>query len=123
MQLGLAEHIKKIKPIPIQGDAKNDCSANTREVRMLRGLLRALHCRGRQPQRAPHLSCSVTILQGTVTKATIRDIREVNKLLRITKVHKDVALTFPCRHVCRRYDLGLLTLSDATWATKNEPMG
>ena len=32
-----AEYVQKIRPIPIQGCAKDDRSANTREVRTLRG--------------------------------------------------------------------------------------
>ena len=46
----------KIKPIPIQGDAKENRSASTREVRTSKGLLGALQWLA--TQAAPHLSCS-----------------------------------------------------------------
>ena len=59
-------------------------------------------------QGAFQLSCSVSMLQGTLTKATVRDIREANKLLRFAKTNKDVRRTFPRR----RYDLGFSALSD-----------
>ena len=41
-------------------------------------------------QRAPHLGCSVFMLQGTVTNATIIDLRAANKVLRCAKTQKDV---------------------------------
>ena len=83
---------------------------------MLRGLYGALQWPA--TQGAPQMSCSVTMLQGTVTKATIRANREINKFLRLAKTHQDV--TYPRRHGCRWHELGFLALGDAAWATSNK---
>ncbi len=57
------EYINKIKPITTRpGADKQDRAANTSEVRQLRGLSGALQWPA--TQGCPHLSCSVSMLQG-----------------------------------------------------------
>ncbi len=107
-----------MKPLILRPDAQDDRPAIAAEVRQLPGLLGALQWPA--TQGCPRLSCIVSMLQGSMSTAQVRHLKEDNKLLRFAKSTKDVPLRFPSfEGVAQTWDdVGVLALSDAAWATR-----
>lgn len=116
--MSFASYLAKVKPLTLRPDAQDDRQATAAEVRQLRGLLGALQWPA--TQGCPHLSCSVSMLQGSVSTAQVRHLKEANKLLRFAKSMKDVSLKFHsfAGIILTWDDVGFLGLSDAAWATR-----
>ena len=87
--------------------------ATASELLQLRGLLEELECQS--TQGCPHLSCSVSMLQGQISSAQVKRPRESNKLLCCTKADKEVTMHFPSFEgtIAIWSDLGFLALTDA----------
>jgi hypothetical protein len=115
-----SDYARKIKPITVNADIKDVTQpATAAEVRQLRGLLGSLQWPA--SQGCPHLSCSVSMLQGEFGTATRRTLLEANKALRFFKTNSDVGLLF--RKFDDGYthdltDVGFVATTDAAWATR-----
>jgi hypothetical protein len=62
-----------------------DRLVNERELSQLRAVLGALQWKA--TQTGPHISASLNALQGQVTKATLKTLKEANDLIKVAKLH------------------------------------
>lgn len=67
-------------------------------------------------QTSPHLSATVSLLCGEVTKATVGTLRAANKALRFAKENGDVGLK--CLDMGKPNDLAMVAMSDAAWGVR-----
>ncbi len=74
------------KPIVVTANAADDRVATASEARQLRGLLGELQWTS--TQACPHLSRSVSVLQGQIPSVQVKHLKEANKVLRFAKANR-----------------------------------
>ena len=120
ISVSMNEYVKKIKPITVEKSRKTMVSdaCEEKEMRSLRALIGALAWPANQC--LPQLSASISILQASVSKPTVKDLNEGNKILRFAKnVAPSFKLLFS-KHSNTVTDLRFSVYTDAAWSVRPE---
>ena len=112
--LSQGSYIKKVHPITVSPQMSDSKEVGPREVSALRGILGGLQWPA--TQTSPHLSATVSLLCGEVTRATAGTLRAANKALRFAKENGDVGLKF--FKLGDPKDLAMVAMSDAAWGVR-----
>ena len=103
-------------------DRKLTDEASPAEIAQMRSVIGSLGWIARQCR--PDLSCLVSKLQGAVSKARLKDLKETNFALEQVQLHSEVCLKF--RHDAISWDNAMVvTVTDASFAAETiiEPDG
>lgn len=116
IHLDQTEYIKNIDPINIDRSRRKqeNLEVSESERQQLRGLIGSLQYAATNTR--PDLSSKLSFLQSKITKATIHDLHEGNRLLHEAKRHSDVKITF---NSIPMEDLHFMSYSDASFATRS----
>ena len=108
------KYIKKVHPITVPPQLPDSKEVGPRDVSALRGILGGLQWPATQTN--PHMSATVSLLCGEVTRATVGTLRAANKALRFAKENSDVGLKFV--NLGQPKDLAMVAMSDAAWGVR-----
>ena len=112
--LNQEKYIKKVHPITVPPQLPDSKEVGPRDVSALRGILGGLQWPATQTN--PHLSATVSLLCGEVTRATVGTLRAANKALRFAKENSDVGLKFI--NLGQPKELAMVAMSDAAWGVR-----
>jgi hypothetical protein len=90
--MSIEAYATKVSPITVSKEKRQKTSTpcTPAEMSALRGLIGALQWP--VSQCSPHLQCTVSHLQSSVTEATIEDLLTANKALNFAKANSDIQL-------------------------------
>ena len=110
-------YAKKVIPVSLPAERTKHPAekATVREISKLRGLLGSLQWPATQSSAA--LQCTVSMLHGQISNATVGTTQEANKALRFFKNNADVGIKFQ-RLGESLDDLGFICMTDAAWGTR-----
>lgn len=118
ISVSMQDYVKKIKPITVEKSRKTMVSdaCEEKEMRSLRALIGALAWPANQA--LPQLSASISILQASVSKPTVKDLNEGNKILRFAKNVAPNFKLFFSKHSSSVSDLRFSVYTDAAWSVR-----
>ena len=115
--VSLQEYVHKIKPLSLEKSRKTmvDDYCNEKEHRLLRALVGAMSWPA--TQCLPQASATISILQASINKPTVKDMLEANKCLRFLKeVVKGYVFTIRCHGPLEALRIGVYC--DAAWSVR-----
>ena len=116
-KIGHETYIKKMKPITIPKDRlQTNLPVTENERTALRGLLGGLQWPS--TQTCPWLQSQVSMMAGSITKATTETLESANKTLRFAKSNCDVGLEY--RPLGKAEDMTFVAYSDASFACRTD---
>ena len=102
MRVGQPAYVKSLDFVPLgKLRKKQSGDANEAEKVAMRSMLRALGYLARESR--PDLSGPVSILQSRFNRAQVSDIHETNRVVRLARIHTDLALLvckIPVDQIC-----------------------
>ena len=112
-----SEYLGKQKPISFPKDRhQQDVPVTETERTALRAVLGGLQWPS--TQTAPWLQAAVSLMAGSVTKATTQTLLDANKILRYAKENADVGLEYRC--LGEKDNMTFIAFSDASFACRPE---